>query len=927
MAEDPTGHDTQTCPGLPACPQCVSEAMLTGYHGIAGEHGPELFVPSQNGVIVRPVTCPACGHLFAPVGPVRVTEAAPVVVQVEYADPGKRWPLDTEARARAAWSAVAEAGPAVRGRVRAALRRFGVAVPEATEAMIDGKRSYNDTADLVRDALRARARAASGTYVYVWVADLTDTDVVYADDLDCDDLWQCSYAVDVPGNVTLGEPSRVVRTYAPAPAGMPPDDDAPGMPGSMDDDMAYEAVQVTLSGRVIEAKGKATDGGRIFRSRIIAYGDSANARRYPEAVMRAAAPLYEGTRAFDGHRSKDALASSSVETLVGYWRNVEATADGLEADLYLLPSAGRVAEALDASLALAGEGLAPLIGVSHDVMATFKPVVEAGRRLQEATAIVQVLSADVVADPAAGGKPVRMVAGGLNPDDGTCDETRDDPAQGETTGESDMTVTADDVLGALKTATPEQLAAYGLQHAATESTPPPTPDPEPVTEAAGELKTSYLGRLMIRSKIEDAGLPAATVESLAATLPDRITEATLDAQIATLKAALGIAERSGLVPTTQTAQVAAESIEKKIKALDATFAGDFGSGYTSFRSAYLDITGYRPKSLGEDLNRRMMRESIGGRGGDMYDSADRSTESLTAASWDVILGDSITRRMVADYGRPSLQTWRQIVSSTVPINDFRTQRLDRLGGYGTLPTVNQGAPYQPLTSPTDEEATYSITKKGGTEDLTLEMIADDDLRAIANIPKKLGLAAAQTLYRFVWDMLAGNTTCTFDSVALFHASHSNTTAAALSQTNLSALRASMRGQSAYGDSKDILSLIPQYLVVPSALEELAWQLCTSMVAIPATPAGAANTPNIHHGMTPLVIDYFTDTNDWFVVADPSMCPTIEIGFYQGRQEPELFTQADPTVGSMFNADTLTYKIRHIYSGTPIDFRGFQRGTQ
>jgi hypothetical protein len=282
--------------------------------------------------------------------------------------------------------------------------------------------------------------------------------------------------------------------------------------------------------------------------------------------------------------------------------------------------------------------------------------------------------------------------------------------------------------------------------------------------------------------------------------------------------------------------------------------------------------------------------------------------------------------MVAMYAQPSLQNWRQIVSSIIPVADFRTQRIDRLGGYGTLPAVNQGAPYQPLTSPADEEVTYAITKRGGTEDLTLEMIANDDVRAIGNIPKRLGMAASRTLHNFVWDFIATNPTL-YDSVALFHATHANTTAAALSQSAVSTLRGLMRSQTGYGDSSNILSLTPKFLIVPNELEELAYQLCTSAVAIPSTPAGPTDTPNIHQGLQHIVVDYLTDANDWFLIADPNMCPTIEVGFYQGREAPELFTQADQTVGSMFSADKLTMKIRHIYSGAVVEYRGMQRGTQ
>ena len=38
------------------------------------------------------------------------------------------------------------------------------------------------------------------------------------------------------------------------------------------------------------------------------------------------------------------------------------------------------------------------------------------------------------------------------------------------------------------------------------------------------------------------------------------------------------------------------------------------------------------------------------------------------------------------------------------------------------------------------------------------------------------------------------------------------------------------------------------------------------------------------------------------------------GFLGGREEPELFVQDMPNVGSMFSNDKLTYKIRHIYGG-------------
>lgn len=684
---------------------------------------------------------------------------------------------------------------------------------------------------------------------------------------------------------------------------------------SSDHPRAPEEVEVTVEavthggGRVTEALGVTDTGNRVYRVRIIQYGDSRNKRRYPEAVMRAAVSKYEGAKAYDHHRSDDELRTSTTSGLVGWYESVEAKDDGLYADLHLLPSAKGIAEALDATLDLQRRGLPPLVGTSHDITGNFRPVNVNGRVIQEATSIRGVSSVDIVANPAAGGQAVRAVAGG-----DTDEEELMDPEK---------------LAEALAGLTDEQLSAAGLARAATEGEQVEKGNDDSrfleadVPEALD--KNSVMGKIAIKAMLEDAKIDARFLESVTEALPDYFIEDDVTAQIKQLKNVYATLERAELIPKAPAPGegVAKEALDKKKEALEAFFDGDFGKGYWSFRQAYMDFTGNQPKSFDEDFNRTILRESIGTAS---YDSRQRATEAMDSTSWNLVLGDSITRKMVAEYQMPSLSNWRAIVSSTVPVNDFRTQRIDRIGGYGTLPTVNQGAPYQPLTSPDDEEVTYAITKRGGTEEITLEMIANDDVRSIARIPVKLGRAAAQTLYRFVWELVNPATNASiYDGKTLFHSDHGNTNSTALSAAQLSVVRQKMRDQSAYGSSLDILSLVPKILVVPNELEELAFEIVTSSVAMPTgAPVGAASDiPNLHQGMQLIVMDYWTDANNWLVVADPTMCPTIEMGFYQGRDTPELFTQSDPTQGSMFDADKLTYKIRHIYSGTVLDYRGFQ----
>lgn len=783
----------------------------------------------------------------------------------------------------------------------------------ASEALVAGVPSWTDVQQLVRRALRARAQSSLDGYHWVWIVDMTATHVVY--EVADDELWQCSYTV-TGAEVSLGDAERVARAYVTVPGG---EDQGDG-----DLVAAVESAQPGerdhLVGRVLEAKADSSTGGRVFAVRIIAVGDSLNGNRYSEAVLAAAAPLYEGAKAYDRHRSAEDLKSGTIAGLVGHYRNVTASAEGLDADLHLLPSATHAAEVLDAALGAQADGLPPTAGISHDVLGVFRPLSENGRTLREATAITHVFSADVVSDPSAGGRATRVVAGGIHLDHLTSAPSGPITHQQESTMPE---ITADAVLAALASAKPEQLADLVKRAGENTTTAPaavdPTPAAAPVVTTARE---SFAGRALVRGMVAEAGLPEAVVETVVAALPDHITEADVSRHIEAVQKVVAGIERAGLAPELGgRAEVTKESRERKIEALDLFFTPDKPGGYTSFVEAYCDITGDRQVTRGGDMARRILRESFAS----PFDSAVHTSEALDTSSWPQILGDSITRRAVAEYARPNLQTWRLIVSSTPTVTDFREQRIDRLGGYGTLPIVGQAGVYQQLTSPTDEEATYAVQKRGGIEVITWEMIRNDDVRALSKIPTKLGLAAAQTLYRFVWDMLVTNAATSYDSVALFHASHANTDSATLSQSTLSTARQKMGVQSAYGDSSDVLAIEPKYLVVPAALEETAFMLTTSAVAIPATPAGPSNTPNIHQGMVPIKVPYYSAQSTWFVVADPSQCPTIEVGFLDGRQEPEFFTQSDPSQGSTFSADKHEIKIRHVYSGTVLDHRGMYRG--
>ncbi|MBF0165186.1 MAG: Mu-like prophage major head subunit gpT family protein [Magnetococcales bacterium] len=333
--------------------------------------------------------------------------------------------------------------------------------------------------------------------------------------------------------------------------------------------------------------------------------------------------------------------------------------------------------------------------------------------------------------------------------------------------------------------------------------------------------------------------------------------------------------------------------------LDGLLTGAVGNGGTqSLREAYGRMTGdYRVTGRLDRANLSVMREA------------------LDSSSWSDVLGDAITRRMIADYAvNTPYDIWRKLVT-TVPIHDFRTQERVRFGGYGDLPWVAEAATYLPLTSPGDEKATYAVGKRGGTEKLTLEMIRNDDVGALRQIPVKLSRSAKRTLGKFVLDFLRINPTI-YDGKTLFHADHGNLGSQALSLTTWGAARLAMLSQTEK-DSGDPLSIPPRMLLVPAALETEAHDLFRRNLNQDPTFL-QSNAPEI------VSVWYWTDANDWCAAADPADIASIEIGFLDGNQEPELFVQDSPTVGSLFTNDQITYKIRHVYGGAVTDYRGLHK---
>ncbi|MBV6425156.1 MAG: hypothetical protein NAOJABEB_02970 [Steroidobacteraceae bacterium] len=773
--------------------------------------------------------------------------------------------------------------------------------------------------DQIRDMLTRALNPGGDADMRCWPREVYDDYVIYADG---EHLYRRAYAIDADGMVTLGDrPAEVVQqtSYVPVSESRNP------------------------GGVLLES---ADAEGWNWRIQVIQSGVSANGNEYPLSVLHEAAPVYAGVPVFAGRGPDHSPTERGFESVAGYIAEPRPSARGVEATFEINRGRADIREAIRHAYDVKQRTGRDAVGFSH-VIPRGGAVTEAriphGRRV---TRITRAESVDLVMSPAAGGAllaPLQESTSGQPDSDHVFDALQEaimnvEAVLARLRAGADLSPEEETLLEASVTAREltEARAAGAAAKSRTGSTATRQAEPTQASPDATlhearirELEESLRRaecRAILTARLAESRLPEPMRTAISADYDGRIFEAAeLDARITRDRDIAGQLVSVRPHGLGDGIAVTEDQRDKHQKAMDGLVWGQRRDGVQPFltlKEAYQAISGdYRHSYISGELPRRILAEAISYAGDDTL-----LAESITTSTFGDVLGDSIRRRMLAEYGRPDRQTWRPIVR-VEPVVDFRTVERTRWGGYGLLPTVPQGGTYQSLTSPGDEKATDSLDKYGGLEDLTLETIANDDMGLVRRIPVKMGYAAADTLYAAVFNTtILGNVTASYDSVALYHASHSNTGTTALGETGLSAVETAMRDQLEYGNQSSLPlgeANMPKFLLIPNELRVTAHKLTQGPNAV--ISAETATTPNFFNGRYQvIVVDDWTDATDWYAFADPNLSPVLEVGFYQGREEPEMFVQDAQTVGSVFTADKVTYKIRHIWYVMVVDHRGTYR---
>ena len=194
-----------------------------------------------------------------------------------------------------------------------------------------------------------------------------------------------------------------------------------------------------------------------------------------------------------------------------------------------------------------------------------------------------------------------------------------------------------------------------------------------------------------------------------------------------------------------------------------------------------------------------------------------------------------------------------------------------IGTMGDFPlfqgTVEYDRPYEGYTK------TYEFPERAKGFRIERKLFDDDRYSIINKRPAGIAVSAqrrreqdAAAIFNNAFDAAFPGP----DDVALCSAAHpspapgvanrSNTGVLPLTHDNLQTTKNLMRAQT--DDRGGRISVVPDTLLVPPALEEVAWELISSDRVVDT----ADNNPNIHMGRYKLIVwDDLTDDDNWFMI--------------------------------------------------------------
>ncbi len=671
---------------------------------------------------------------------------------------------------------------------------------------------------------------------------------------------------------------------------------------------------------------------------------SKNGRLYKASALEASVPLWDGIKVYDNHLTDAQMEETQgMRSVVKDWVGVIVQPAWDAAKKWVTGVLKVVDENLRTKLVNAEKaGVLGAIGLSIDALGEGVEAKIGGAMTPVVEKISQALSVDVVADPAAGGRLSRMIAG-ISPLQTFQEEDEMDPEE--------IKKLIEEALGGKITALKAELqeAITKLIGEAVASLKPPAGEPPAdqvpaaVTEAikkaeemvkAAEQKARLAEcAALLGAKLQESGLPDSFRKIISKAFAGKtFEEKDLDEAIKEQREALSHLTESGRVIIPDGAHINV-SLVSELDRYELAFlrlvagATRFGEMSTKENAEKWGIGALqRFVEAGKPALPRASRlsewyyqfsEDYDGYG--VMKNKRLIEANVTSTGLASIVKNTVNLLLANDYSQ-RYQWWLPIVRQE-DVDTLDTATLVRVFGISNLATLSEGDAYAEAAW-ADEEETASWVKRGNFIGVTLETFLLDKLNTLRSLPTRLSNAWYNTVSALVSAVFTVNTAAgpvLADSGALFNATpatsaggHANLLTTALSYAAYDAVYTAMLKQTdqSLGAGKKLMAT-PRYLLVPVDLRATANQIrntenvpgSANYQANPYGPNGGPDRPEV------IVVPEWTDTNNWAAVADPAQFPAIWLIWLRGRRTPELFSAEDERGGAMFTNDTLRFKVR------------------
>lgn len=402
----------------------------------------------------------------------------------------------------------------------------------------------------------------------------------------------------------------------------------------------------------------------------------------------------------------------------------------------------------------------------------------------------------------------------------------------------------------------------------------------------------------------------AEVAGLTTEWADDIVRRGLDLEDARLSAQAELMRRSQSAPRIR-AHVGVSGDDPSVilrRQEDALFSRMMGTEPPAEAREFMGLTlaGHAANAL------RLRGEKVGF--GESAETVLRRAAMHTASDFPMLTSAAGNRSLVASYEAARSPIVAQI-ARRAPHKDFKGRDLLRIGEIAPLARVNEAGEIKSVSRIETGES-YAIDSFAGMFALSFKAKVNDDLGAFGDWTRAAGQSAANTEAALVWSLLSqangAGPTMKETGKRLFSTDHKNLMpGSGLSVTALGDARLLLRTMKGV-DRKTPIQVRPRFLVVGPTLETWGEQVLSEIAAAKVDDA------NPFSGSFVLCVEPRIEDDQWFVFADPSSLPVLEIG--------HLGSAPGPQMSSREGWETLSTEYRVVmHTGAGIvDWRGAVR---